>query len=234
MSKIYGYARISTAKQNLERQNRNILAMFPNAILINEIYTGTTTERKEWIKLLKQIKSGDIIVFDSVSRMSRNATEGINDYMTLFDKGVTLVFIKEPHINTDVFKQSLDNATLGMTDNDIVNAVLQGVETALKLLAKQQIQLAFEQSEKEVLDLKQRTVEGIITAKANGKIVGRPAGSKIETKKAIENKAKILKLSKSFSGTLSDKEVLELLNIDRTTYYRYKKQLKLESGMIQE
>ena len=115
-----------------------------------------------------------------------------------------------------------------MTDNEVVNAVLEGVEKALKLLAEQQIRIAFEQAEKEVQNLRQRTKEGILTAKANGKIVGRAVGSKITTKKSIEMKAKIIKLSKSFNGHLKDKEVLELLPIDRTTYYRYKKQLKNE------
>lgn len=229
---IYGYARISTNKQNIERQNRNILGLYPSAKLVNETYTGTTTDRKEWIKLFKNAKEGDVIVFDSVSRMSRNAGDGVKDYMDLFDRGVELVFIKEPHINTAVYKQQLDHAKLGMTDNDVVNAVLEGVTKALKLLATQQIEIAFQQSEKEVMDLKQRTVEGIITAKANGKVVGRPTGAKIVTKKAIENKAKIVKLSKSFNGTLKDSEVLELLDIDRTTYYRYKKELK-ECGGIQ-
>ena len=62
--------------------------------------------------------------------------------MDLFDRGVELVFIKEPHINTSVYKQQLDHAKLGMTDNDVVNAVLEGVTKALKLLAKQQIEIA--------------------------------------------------------------------------------------------
>lgn len=225
---IYGYARISTSYQNMERQNRNILERFPNAKLINEVYTGTTHERREWGKLIKTVKQGDMIVFDSVSRMSRNADDGIKDYMSLFDKGIELIFIKEPHINTSVYKQQLENAKLGMTDNNIINAVLEGVEKALKLLAEKQVEIAFEQSEKEVQDLRQRTKEGILTAKANGKVVGRQLGSKITTKKSIEMKAKIIKLSKSFNGHLKDKEVLELLPIDRTTYYRYKRQLKEE------
>lgn len=223
---IYGYARISTNKQNIERQNRNILELYPNAKLINEVYTGTTSDRPKWNKLLEGINPNDTIVFDSVSRMSRNAQEGIDTYMALFNKGVNLVFIKEPHINTEVFKKSLDSASIGMTDNEIVNEILRGVMKALELLATQQIELAFQQAQKEVDDLRERTKEGIVTAKAKGKVCGRPTGSKIETAKAKDNKAKILKLSKSFNGTLSDKEVLELLDIDRTTYYRYKKQLK--------
>lgn len=229
--KTYGYARISTNKQNIERQNRNILALYPNAKLINETYTGTTSDRPQWNKLLKDVKPNETIVFDSVSRMSRNAEEGIKVYMDLFKRDVKLVFIKEPHINTETYKQAL-NIDLPSTDNEILKPILDGVMKALEVLATQQIELAFQQAQKEVDDLRQRTVEGIVTAKANGKICGRPVGSKIETKKAIESKAKIIKLSKSFDGTLSDKEVLELLDIDRTTYYRYKKQIKLENEQI--
>lgn len=228
MAKIYGYSRISTNKQSITRQNRNILELYPTAIIKEEVFTGTTTDRPIWTKLLKDIKAGDTIVFDSVSRMSRNAEEGVKEYLELYDLGVTLVFIKEPHINTNTYKKAL-NVDLGIeTDNEVLKPILNGVKKALEVLATQQIQIAFEQSEKEVNDLSQRTVEGLITAKANGKILGRKVGSKIETKKAIENKAKIIKLSKSFNGTLKDTEVLELLNIDRGTYYRYKKQIKAE------
>ena len=228
--RIYGYSRISTSKQSITRQNRNILELYPTAVIKEEVFTGTTTDRPVWTKLLKDVKPGDTIVFDSVSRMSRNAEEGVKEYLELYEQGVTLVFIKEPHINTDTYKKAL-NVDLGIeTDNEVLKPILNGVKKALEVLATQQIQIAFEQSEKEVNDLSQRTVEGLITAKANGKILGRRVGSKVETKKAVENKAKIIKLSKSFNGSLSDKEVLDLLSIDRTTYYRYKKQIKEELG----
>ena len=228
--RIYGYSRISTSKQSITRQNRNILELYPTAIIKEEVFTGTTTDRPVWTKLLKDVKPGDTIVFDSVSRMSRNAEEGVKEYLELYEQGVTLVFIKEPHINTDTYKKAL-NVDLGIeTDNDVLKPILNGVKKALEVLATQQIQIAVEQSEKEVNDLSQRTVEGLITAKANGKILGRRVGSKVETKKAVENKTKIIKLSKSFNGSLSDKEVLDLLSIDRTTYYRYKKQIKEELG----
>ena len=55
--KLYGYCRISTRKQNMERQVRNILAVFPDAIIIREIYTGTKFQgRKELEKLLNDRK----------------------------------------------------------------------------------------------------------------------------------------------------------------------------------
>lgn len=229
MAKIYGYSRISTNKQSITRQNRNILDSYPNAEIKQEVFTGTTTDRPVWSKLFKNAKEGDTIVFDSVSRMSRNAEEGFEEYMALYKRGVELVFIKEPHINTKTYKKALTNQ-IGLT-NTKIDKILEGVNAFLEELAKEQIEIAFQQSEKEVMDLRQRTKEGLITAKANGKQVGRVVGSKIETKKAIENKAKIIKLSKSFNGTLKDTEVLELLNIDRGTYYRYKKQIKEDLGV---
>lgn len=52
---IYGYCRISTDKQNIERQVRNILKAFPEAIIISEIFTGTKTQdRKIFTQLLKK------------------------------------------------------------------------------------------------------------------------------------------------------------------------------------
>ena len=102
MGKEYGYCRISTGKQNIERQVRNILAAYPSAIIVKETFTGTKFQgRKELDKILSKIRTGDTIIFDSVSRMSRNAEEGFSLYEELFTKGVNLVFLKEPHINTD-------------------------------------------------------------------------------------------------------------------------------------
>ena len=98
MNVIYGYCRISTKKQNIERQERNILAAFPTARITKEKYTGTKLNRRGLDKILREVRSGDTIVFDSVSRMSRNAAEGIELYMSLLDEDVVLVFLKEPHI----------------------------------------------------------------------------------------------------------------------------------------
>lgn len=103
---IYGYCRISTKQQNIDRQIRNIKAEYPNAVIIQEAYTGTKVEgRKEFNKLLRQVKENDTIVFDSVSRMSRNAMEGFTLYESLYNQGVNLIFLKEPHINTDTYKK---------------------------------------------------------------------------------------------------------------------------------
>ena len=148
---IYGYCRVSTKQQSIDRQERNIRAEYPNAHIIKEAYTGTRIERrKEPDKLLKTVKPGDTIVFDSVSRMSRNTDEGITLYEQLFYKGIELVFLRESYINTATYKEAL----------------------------QKQIELAFEQAEKEVRDLHQRTAEGIETARLAGKQIGQKQGAK--------------------------------------------------------
>ena len=70
---VYGYCRISTPKQSIERQIRNIRGNYPNALIVEEIFTRTSLRRKEWQKLFRKVNVGDTIIFDSVSRMSGNA-----------------------------------------------------------------------------------------------------------------------------------------------------------------
>ena len=181
-------------------------------------------DRREWQKLMKRVKAGDTIIFDSVSRMSGNAEDGFAAYEDLFNRGVNLVFLKEPHINTDTYKKALEN-NVQLTGSN-VDYILEGVNRYLMELAKEQIRLAFEQSEKEVEDLHQRTREGIETARLNGKQIGRKKDAKITTKKSIAAKEIIRKHSRDFNGTLSDVEVMQLTGLSRNTYYKYKRELK--------
>lgn len=221
---IYGYCRISTHKQNIERQIRNIRKEYPKAIIYQEIYTGTKTDgRKKWEQLRRIIQKGDVIVFDSVSRMSRNAAEGFTTYQELFESGIELVFLKEPHINTAVYKKALNNhIAMTGTKTDII---LKAINEYLMELAKEQIIIAFEQAEKEVTDLHQRTKEGIETARLNGKQIGQRPGAKLTTKKSIAAKADIIKYSKDFDGSLNDLECMRMIGIARNTYYKYKREL---------
>ena len=235
MNKIYGYCRISTPQQNIDRQERNILEVFANAHIVKEVYTGTKTEgRKEWNKLYKVVKqeataANDVtIVFDSVSRMSRNAEEGFNLYEELYNMGINLVFLKEPHINTDTYKNAI-STKVQMTGTN-ADILLKAINEYLMTLAKEQIRIAFEQAEKEVIDLHQRTSEGMKTAKLNGKQIGRIKGNKYTSKKEIAAKEIILKNSKDFNGTNSDSEVIKIAGISRNSYYKYKAELREAAG----
>ena len=229
--KVYGYCRISTANQNIERQVRNIKKYDSAAIIVKEVSTGTTFQgRKMLDNLLEKIESGDTIIFDSVSRMSRNSEEGFELYKDLYCKDVSLVFLKEPHINTETYKKAMDNQ-IELTGQKI-DFILDGVNKYLLELAKEQIKIAFDQAEKEVLDLRQRTKEGIETAKLNGVKIGHPQGT-YETKKSKRTKELIKKYNKDFGiGNLNDIDTMKLAEVSRKSYYKYKKELREQNEEV--
>lgn len=222
---IYGYARISRPQQSIERQIRNIKNEYPTALILQESYTGTKMDRPEWNKIYKKASEGDVIVFDSVSRMSRTADEGIQIYFELYEKGIQLIFLKEHYIDTDTYSSAIKQS-IPATGNDIADIYIEATNKVIRLLAEQQIKKAFEQAEKEVADLHQRTKEGIETARLNGKQIGQKSGIKLNIKKEAPAKEKIRKLSKDFEGSLSDSECILLIGISRNTYYKYKRELK--------
>ena len=248
--RTYGYCRISTPKQSIDRQVRNIREAYPTAIVLKEEYTGTQLDRPEWTKLYKKLKAGDTVIFDSVSRMSRDATDGFALYKELFEKGIHLIFLKERHIDTDAFEDAMQgviNVSINSGDNatdELVNSIMAALNKFMMNKVEKDIQKAFEQAEKEVQDLRQRTREGLVTAKLNGKQVGQKEGATFNVKRKAPIIAIIREKSKDFNGTLNDDEVMAILasktisvqkddkgtlkqvsaKVSRNTYYRYKKE----------
>ena len=229
---IYAYCRVSTPHQRLERQITNITELYPKAIIFREFYTGTTQNRPNWERLMTQIKKEDTIVFDSVSRMSRNAEEGFKDYKMLYEKGVNLVFLNEPLINTLVFDATRNNLlnvnieTGNTAVDDFFKGNIQLINNFVMALAEEQIKAAFEQSEKEVTDLHSRISQGIREAKKNGAQIGLSKGISLTTKKSLQCKALIKKHSKDFGGSLEDSDVRKLCGCSRNSYYKYKREIK--------
>ena len=229
---IYAYCRVSTKHQRIARQITNITELYPTATIIREFYTGTRQDRPNWNKLMHIIKKEDTIVFDSVSRMSRNAGEGYKDYKMLYELGVHLIFLNEPLINTSVFDSTRNNLlnvnieTGNTAVDDFFKGNIQLINNFMMALAEEQIKAAFEQSEKEVTDLHSRISQGMREAKKNGTHIGLPKGMTLTTKKSLDCKAIIQKHSKDFGGTLDDHDVIKLCGCSRNSYYKYKKELK--------
>lgn len=96
---IFGYARVSTEAQNLDRQ-LDALKQFGVDAIYNEKMTGTKKDRPELNKLLERITEGDTVVIESLSRLGRS-TKDLIELTELFNsKGVRLVSLKES-IDTD-------------------------------------------------------------------------------------------------------------------------------------
>ena len=136
-------------------------------------YTGTTSDRPAWLRLLQKVRKGDTIVFDSVSRMSRDAAEGAAQYEKLYNKGVNLVFLNEPQCSTDVFRKAAAES-IPTTGNEIADIYIEATNKVLMILAKRQIQIAFEQAQKERDDLSKRTRDGIRAKRIERAEAGQP------------------------------------------------------------
>lgn len=241
MEEVIGIARISRPTQNIQRQIRNIKKLYPNAKIIKITCSGAKViGYKDFEKIIAEVKMNKQnkkykLVFDSASRMSRNSEGGCNLYEDLFKHNVSIEFLKEPQINTEVFKNALDNQiklqvqTGNQATDKFINAIIQALNDYTIALAKEQIRKVFEQAQKELEDLHIRTSEGIETAKLAGKRIGTPKGAKLTTKKSLESKFLIKKYSKDFDGVLSDVECLKLIGISRNTYYKYKNEIKINT-----
>lgn len=235
---VYGYVRVSTQQQKTQRQADNIKAFNPDAIIYEEKQSGKYIEnRTVFKKLLAKLKAGDTIIFDEVSRMSRNAEEGYNLYMKLMEQDINLVFLKERHIDTDEYKRRTQNHIARISSSNdkldnLVNGILGLIEDFERENLKDNIKLAFEQAENERLFLIKRVTEGKLRSE---KHQGRPKGSlNIKTDKADNIKKIIREQSKDFEGRFSDAKIMKeyLTGVARNTYYKYKKELRNEYSFI--
>ncbi len=91
---IFGYARVSTEQQNLDRQ-LDMLQKYGVDFIYNEKMTGTKRNRPELEKLLERLTDGDTVVVESLSRLGRSTKDLIWLMETFNSKGVNLVSLKE-------------------------------------------------------------------------------------------------------------------------------------------
>lgn len=233
---IVGYARVSTPQQKLARQVENIKNAYPDAVVIEEKYTGTTENRPKYQKLLKQCRNGLVkkLVFDEVSRMSRNAEEGIATYKELYELGIEIEFIKQPHLNSEVYrtasqtKINIDTSTMDDDTAKLLNTMIGGLNDFLFAVAGKQIKIAFESAQAERDLLSKRTSEGLKQAKLLGSQVGRKTGTRIVTKQEKKCKKDIRKYYEKYGGALTATQCIKLLDISKSTFYGYLKELEQE------
>lgn len=234
MCKIYGYVRVSTVQQKVERQINNIKGFNADAIIISEKQSGKDIEnRAEFKRLLNKLKPGDTVIFDEVSRMSRNADEGYSLYMELMSKDISLIFLKERHIDTDEYKRRTQKhiekvSSSNKKMDNLINGIFELVAEFEQENLKDNIRLAFEQAEHERQFLIKRVTEG---KSASDKKQGRPQGSpNKESEKAEFIKQVIREQSKDFDGKFSDAKVMRdyLKDTSKGTYYKYKRMLREE------
>lgn len=198
MSRIYGYVRVSSKDQNITRQ---LLALKEFDLSYKNIYidkvSGKDFNRPSCQKLLKKLKEGDLMIVKSIDRLGRNYDEIIEQWRLI---------TKEIKADIKVLDMPLLDTTLS---KDILGTFI--ADLVLQVLSFC--------AHEERTNIKQRQKEGIEAAKARGVQFGRrPLHLPREFPhivKAFENKE------------MSEKEVLDVLQISRTSFYKYKKEYHL-------
>lgn len=153
MSKVYGYARVSSRDQNEDRQ---WLALQEKGVPQTQLYldkqSGKDFARPAYGQLLKKLKPGDLLYVKSIDRLGRNYGEIQTQWRLLTkEKGVDICVLDMPLLDT---RQGKD--LLGTFIADLVLQILSFV------------------AENERTNIRQRQAEGIAAAKARGVRFGRP------------------------------------------------------------
>lgn len=241
--KIYGYCRVSTKHQEIGRQQLNILRAFPDAIIFEETHSGGDYSGCTILnRLLRIVKEGDTIVFDSVSRFSRDNITGPQEYKRLFKDNINLIFLNEPYINTDNYRKALDIAI--PKTGTFVDPILAGVEEALLQLAEKQVQEAFDQANKELMDIRSRTSQALQKKIAENENLPTDQKIRIGTQKGdtFITKKKLIAMQRIGEGIekgYPDEMIMNNIagdlkkqlpdskckGISRNTYYNYKREI---------
>ncbi|PEB81160.1 integrase [Bacillus cereus] len=196
--KKFGYVRVSSKDQNEEWQIQNMkdLGIEDRDIFIDK-ESGKNMERENYQMLKRLVRTGDTIVFDSLTRLGRNMNDTLEEFRYYEKHKVNLQFIKEPYINVNY---------IGENTNDVIQSAIQ--KATLTILS------AF--AEKERIDIKQRQAEGIALARKQGKRLGRPP---VEITEEFTNAYKEWK-----SGSITAVGAMKKYGIKRSSFYKLAKQ----------
>ena len=188
----YGYIRVSTKEQNPERQ---FIAMKEQQIKQKNIFldkvSGQDFSRPQYMKLLKRLKKGDVIIIKSIDRLGRNYEEILEQWRRITKEiGADIQVIDMPLLNTNSFHEDLT----GLFISDLVLQILAYV------------------AETERAFIKQRQAEGIAAAKLKGVRFG------CQKTELPEEFGKYYQMWNE--GKISSRKAAESLKMKHTTFYR--------------
>ena len=198
---IYGYIRVSSTDQNEDRQLIALTEIgVPEKNIFMDKQSGKNFDRPQYQKLLKKLKSGDLLYILSIDRLGRNYEEIQNQWRILTkEKGVDICVLDMPLLDT---RQGKD--LMGTFIADLVLQLLSFVA----------------QSERE--NIRKRQEQGIAAAKAKGVRFGRPE------KPVPDNFGKLV--SDWEKKTVSFEDTLKLCDMSEATFYRKLREYRLLKG----
>ena len=236
------YIRVSSEQQSVERQKINIQEKCPEAVFIEEKYTGTTMNRPQWNKIMASAEGGHIsdLWFDEPSRMGRTADECFQLYKRLyFELNINLHFIKGAHINTEVYQKALDSSLSHVkirsgdkAADKMINSIMKAVEDYMLELLEKQIYMAFRNAEDEAKNLSMRVKSGINSAQKRGVKFGREKGAHYRSRQEYEAMPLIIKYYRGFGGHYNVKGIAKIIGATESTTRKYIENIKVQQGLI--
>ncbi len=194
---LYGYVRVSTREQ---KEDRQLIAMREREVIEKNIYidkqSGKDFNRTNYIRLMKRLKRGDVLVVKSIDRLGRNYNEIIEQWQIITKiKNADIAVIDMPILDT---AQNKD--LLGTLISDLVLQLLSYV------------------AENERKNIRQRQAEGIAAAKVRGVKFGRPKKYKPEDYVELYERFK--------RKEITQKQAMRIMGACQTTYYRIINEIK--------
>ena len=193
---IYGYVRVSSVTQNIDRQMEEMkkIGLEKKQIYI-DIQSGKDFNREKYQRLKKKLKKDDLLYIKSIDRLGRNYDMIIEEWSNITKIiGADICVIDFPLLDTRSKSQNL----IGRFISDIVLQVLSFVA----------------QNERE--NIKKRQAEGIRIAKEKGVRMGRP-------KCKLPINFKDIAVS-YYEHKITNKEASKMLKINRGTFLKYAKE----------
>ena len=191
---IYGYARVSSRGQNLDRQ---LVELKSFGVPLNNIYcdkeSGSTFERKSYLRLRRKLREGDLIVIKSIDRLGRNYGMILNEWAFLTKKAKCDIVVLDMDL--------LD--TRARNEGDLMG----------KFIADLVLQILSFVAENERASIRERQAEGIRIAKENGVKFGRPA---VKLPKNLYDVCK-----RRYEGEITLEEALKRTHLKRSTFYKH-------------
>ena len=196
----YGYVRVSTAQQHIDRQIDALLELgLDQSSIYIDYESGKDFNRKNYKKLIRKLKKDDLVIIKSIDRLGRDYNMIIEEWRLITkEKEADIMVIDMPLLDTRIEGKNL----VGKFISDIVLQVLSFVA----------------QNERETMRVRQ--AEGIRTARARGVKFGRP-------RITLPNNFEIV-ARQYLNKEMTNKKACEILGMTRGSFFRYVKELNIK------
>lgn len=218
MCKVVAYMRISTkeerGKQKFTRQEQAIIRWckennteIPERRIYKDDASGKSFDRAAWKELEQDIQAGDTILFKDIYRFTRERDNGYKKYMELLNKGIEMIFIDNPTLNTEYIK-SMQTSAEKMKEENLIGGMT--LEFVIRLLLVTEL----DRAEKEREITVKRIKDGI---KASSKKSGRKEGQLDKMSEELEADIKAFLSDRSIKQV----DLMKKHSISRNTLKKY-------------